>query len=73
MNPLHEFGKAVFFIGIVMAVTGLLMTIAPKIPFIGKLPGDIVIRKGDFTFYFPIVTCLVLSVILTLLFALFRK
>jgi hypothetical protein len=44
-----------------------------KIPWIGKLPGDIIIRKEKFTFYFPIVTCIILSILLTMIFSLFRK
>ena len=44
-----------------------------RIPGLGRLPGDIVYRKGNFTFYFPLVTCLLLSVILSLLLSLFRR
>lgn len=52
---------------------GLLATMFGKVPGIGKLPGDIYIRKGSFTFYFPLMTCLILSLILTLVFTLFGK
>jgi len=44
-----------------------------KIPWIGKLPGDILIKKEKFTFYFPLTTSILISIILTLLFTLFRK
>jgi len=57
-------------VGLVIAAIGLLMMAG--IPF-GRLPGDIVIRRGSGTFYFPLVTSIVLSIILTLLFALFRR
>jgi hypothetical protein len=60
-------------LGLVFVVIGLLLVLGPKIPFLGKLPGDIVIRRGNFTFYFPLATSIVISVILTLLFSIFRK
>jgi hypothetical protein len=44
-----------------------------KIPLIGRLPGDIYIRKGDFTFYFPLATSILISILLTLLFSLFGR
>jgi len=47
--------------------------IGEKIPWIGKLPGDIIMKKEKFTFYFPITTSVIISIILTVLFALFRK
>jgi len=56
-------GKLLLIVGLIIAGLGLLMMAG--IPF-GRLPGDIVIRKGSGTFYFPLVTCIVLSIILTL-------
>ena len=73
MNPFHEFGKALILLGVVMLVFGLLFLFLPKIPFIGRLPGDIVIKKGNFTFYFPLATCILLSILLTVIFSIFRK
>ncbi|MBM4324037.1 MAG: DUF2905 domain-containing protein [Deltaproteobacteria bacterium] len=52
---------------------GLLLMAGDKIPWIGKLPGDILIKKEKFTFYFPLTTSILISIILTLLFTLFRK
>jgi len=52
---------------------GLLLTFAEKIPGLGRLPGDIVWRRGSFTFYFPLATCIIVSLVLTLLFRLFRR
>ncbi len=63
-------GKLLVLIGLGMAALGALIMLG--LPF-GRLPGDIVFRRGSFTLYFPLVTCIVLSVILTLLFAFFRR
>jgi hypothetical protein len=63
-------GKLVLIAGLVIAGIGLLMMVG--IPF-GRLPGDIVIRKGSGTFYFPLTTCILLSIILTLLLSLLRR
>jgi len=73
MNPFEEFGKMLIILGIFILGIGLLLTLGGKIPYLGRLPGDIVIKKGNFTFYFPIVTCILLSVLLTLIFSLFRR
>jgi len=69
-------GRAIVILGLVIAVIGLVVWIAPSIPLVsrlGRLPGDILLRRGNFTFYFPVVTSIVLSLILTLLFALLRR
>jgi uncharacterized membrane protein YkgB len=60
-------------LGVLIIAIGLLLLIGEKIPWVGKLPGDIIIRKEKFSFYFPITTCILISIILTLLFTLFRK
>ena len=70
---MNEFSKTLIFFGILLIVAGLAASTIGKLPSIGKLPGDIYIRKGSFTFYFPLVTCLILSLILTLVLALFGK
>jgi hypothetical protein len=66
-------GKILILLGVFIIAIGVLLLIGEKIPWIGKLPGDIVIKKEKFTFYFPITTSVVISILLTLLFALFRK
>ncbi len=73
MGPMHELGKMLLIFGIFMVVVGLFLMFAPKIPLIGRLPGDIVIRRGNFTFYFPLATSIILSVLLTILFSIFRR
>jgi hypothetical protein len=57
----------------VLLGVGLLLTFAEKIPGLGRLPGDIVWRRGNVTFYFPLATCIIVSLVLTLLFRLFRR
>ena len=73
MSPLGSLGKILIIIGAVIVGIGLILTLGDKIPWIGKLPGDIYIKRDRFTFYFPIVTCIIISLLLTLLFSLFRR
>jgi hypothetical protein len=68
-----DFSKTLIFFGFTLIGIGLFVSLAGKIPGIGKLPGDIYVRKGAFTFYFPLATCLVLSLVMTLIFNLFGK
>lgn len=69
-----EMGKMLITIGVVMVIAGLVLFLVGKIPHAGKLPGDIVIKKENFSFYFPLTTCLLLSLILSLIsFLWFRK
>lgn len=70
MAPL---GKLLIILGIVMVVIGLAFLFADKIPFLGRLPGDIYIKRERFGFYFPITTSIVISIVLTIIFWLFRK
>ena len=56
-----------------MLTLGLVLTFAGKVPGLGRLPGDIVVRRGNFTFYFPLVTSLILSILLSVVLALFRR
>ena len=67
MPGLEGIGKILIIIGIVIAGLGLLLAFGGRIPFLGKLPGDILIRKDGISFYFPIVTLLLLSALLTLI------
>jgi hypothetical protein len=62
-----ELGKILLIAGGIIIVAGLLLTFSNHIPFLGKLPGDIVIKKETFTFYFPIVSFLIISIILTVI------
>ena len=73
MSPLGSLGKILIIIGAIMAVIGVIFILGDKIPWIGRLPGDIIIKRDKFTFYFPLMTSIIISLILTLLFYLFRK
>jgi hypothetical protein len=66
-------GRALMIAGAVLFVGGLLLSLAPRVPWLGRLPGDVVYRRGNFTFYFPLVTSILLSLLLTLLLSLFRR
>jgi hypothetical protein len=59
-------GRILIIVGVVIVVLGLVFVFGGRIPLLGKLPGDIVIKRDGVTFYFPVVTFLLLSVILTL-------
>jgi hypothetical protein len=73
MVGLGPLGKMLILLGVFIILIGILLVIGEKIPWIGRLPGDIIIRKKNFTLYFPIVTSILISIILTLFFTLFRK
>ncbi len=64
---MESMGRLVIFAGVILIVVGILLTAWDRIPLLGKLPGDIHYRRGNFHFYFPLATSLLLSVILTLL------
>lgn len=70
---MNEIGKFVLVFGLVIAAVGALLVFAGRVPFLGRLPGDIVWRKGNTTVYVPIVTGIVLSLLLSLLLWLFRR
>jgi hypothetical protein len=67
------FGKTFIVLGLGLVFLGLIFLLAGKIPFLGRLPGDIHIEREKFSFYFPIVTCLLISLILSLLLWLFSR
>jgi hypothetical protein len=69
----HDLGKLLFIVGLVLVVAGAIMWKTGGLGGLGRLPGDIFIQKGNSTFSFPIVTCLLISAILTLLAWLFRR
>jgi hypothetical protein len=66
-------GKAFIIFGVILVIVGLAFMFGDKIPYIGKLPGDIYIKKERFSFYFPITTSIIISIILTIIFSIFRK
>jgi hypothetical protein len=68
-----DFGKILVFCGLVLVGLGLILLYGPQIPWLGKLPGDITIKREHFTFYFPLASSIVISIVLTILFSLFRR
>jgi hypothetical protein len=73
LSAVRELGKFVVVIGVLVTLVGLVMWsgFAPK--WLGRLPGDIRIERGHSAFYFPIVTCIILSIVLSLLLSIFRR
>jgi Protein of unknown function (DUF2905) len=68
MDPLREIGKVLLVIGIALVGVGALLLFGARLPFrLGRLPGDIVVQGRNGSFYFPIVTCIIVSLALTLL------
>lgn len=66
-------GKSLIVFGLIIAVLGVVLTFAGKIPWVGRLPGDIYVKRDNFTFYFPLATSILISVILSLILWLLRK
>ena len=66
-------GKLLIVFGLILAAAGILLLLSDKIPWLGRLPGDITVKRDNFTFYFPLATCLLISIILSLILWFFRK
>jgi hypothetical protein len=66
-------GKLLIIAGIVLLAAGLFFVFSPKIPFLGKLPGDILVKRENFTFYFPLASSILLSVLISVIFYLIRR
>lgn len=73
MSPLGQIGKFLIFLGLFLIFLGGLLVLLPKVPWLGRLPGDFFYKGEKFSFYFPLATSLIISILLTLLFALFRR
>lgn len=67
------FGRLLATAGLILFVVGIILMLFPKIPILGKLPGDIYIKRENFSFYFPITTCILLSFLLSLIWMLLKK
>jgi hypothetical protein len=68
-----DIGKKIIFIGLLLVVIGFIFMLGNKLPFIGKLPGDIAIERRNYSFYFPITTCIIVSIVLSFIFWFFNK
>jgi hypothetical protein len=70
---MDSFGKLLILFGLTLAAVGGVLLLIGKVPYIGKLPGDIYVQRKNFSFYFPLTTSILLSIVLTLLFSLFTR
>jgi hypothetical protein len=70
---MNDLGKMLVVVGLVLAAFGALLWLGGKLPWLGRLPGDIRIDREHFKFYFPLTTCILISILLTLLFRLLGK
>jgi hypothetical protein len=66
-------GKMLVIVGLLLVIVGLGFMFADRIPYVGRLPGDIYLKREKFSFYFPLTTSIIISIILTILFSIFRK
>jgi len=65
---LPQFAKLLIFAGLFLVLIGIIFLFSSKIPYLGKLPGDIYVKKGNFTFFTPIGTCILISIIFSFIF-----
>jgi hypothetical protein len=70
---MSDLGRWLIVVGVILVIVGAGFLLAPKIPWLGRLPGDLSFKRGNFSFYFPLGTCIVISIILTLIFWLLRR
>jgi hypothetical protein len=70
---MNQMAKMLILLGVVLVVVGLILLLLQKTPFLGKLPGDILIKREHFTFYFPLATSIVISIIVSLILYLIGK
>jgi hypothetical protein len=68
-----SFGKSLIVLGLIIAVIGVIVSFAGKIPWLGRLPGDIYVKRENFSFYFPLATCIIVSLIVSFILWLLRK
>ncbi|HEX2769476.1 MAG TPA: DUF2905 domain-containing protein [Geobacteraceae bacterium] len=66
-------GKSLIILGIIIAAIGIIINFTGKIPWLGRLPGDIYIKRDNFTFYFPLATSILISIIISLIFWIIKK
>jgi hypothetical protein len=70
---MSDLGRLLIVVGVILVLAGAVFLLAPKIPWLGKLPGDLSFTRGNFSVYFPLGTCILISIILTLIMYLFRR
>jgi hypothetical protein len=70
---MNDLGKMLLVMGLVVALVGVVLMLAGRVPWLGRLPGDIYVERGNWSFYFPLMTSIAVSMLLTLLFWLFGR
>ncbi len=73
MNGANDLGRLLVVFGVLIALAGVALLLVGRVPWLGRLPGDIHVQRGNWTFYFPLATSLLLSVVLTLLLWMVRR
>ncbi len=73
MIDLSGVAKVIILVGAIMVMMGIIVLFADRIPWLGKLPGDIYIQRENFTFYFPVMTCIIVSILLSVIFYFITK
>jgi hypothetical protein len=70
---MSDLGKSLIILGCIITAAGVLLMLSGKIPWMGRLPGDIYVKKENFSFFFPLTTCILISLIISLILWLLRK
>ncbi|MFA7059981.1 MAG: DUF2905 domain-containing protein [Pedobacter sp.] len=70
---MNGLARPLIILGLILVTIGIIISLAPRIPWMGKLPGDIFIKRDNFSFYFPLGTCILLSALLSFVLWLFRR
>ncbi|MCX7956874.1 MAG: DUF2905 domain-containing protein [Endomicrobia bacterium] len=73
MRYIEDYSKFIIIVGVILIVVGIVFKIFDKLPFLGRLPGDIYIKRKNFVFYFPLITSIIISVVITLLLNIFFR
>ena len=70
---MNGLGRQLIILGLMLVAAGLVLSLAPRIPWLGKLPGDIAVKREHFSFYFPLATCILISAVVSFIMWLIRK
>ena len=70
---MNGLGRPLIILGLMLVAAGLVLSLAPRMPWLGKLPGDITIKREHFSFYFPLATCILISAVVSFILWLIRK
>lgn len=73
ISSMSEIGRFLIVLGVMIAIVGAALIVVGKVPWLGRLPGDIHYQNERVTFYFPLATCVLISIVLSLLFYLLRR